>query len=493
MKRKDLQHLKLDATSFPSLVGSPAETVIDGISVNQNYTEEDLAELVEVNFASGFPPFTRGIHPTMYVTQPWQVQLALSETTLEKTRAVLLEQLNQGHNALTLELKIATDALSDNQGHSQAGLVVESVEDMKELIRGLPLPKIDLTLATTSTMLPLLALYCVAAQEVGMDLSQLQGRIQYNGLQVNRLSSSLQWLPQQLKSVTDSVNYLAQHLPKFKAISICNQTLKQLKVTADIEIAYSLAQGRAYLQAGCANATSVDLLASHTFYSWTTGVNFFMEIAKMRASRLLWSKMMLPFNLKNPSLAALPIYAQTTREYQTERLDYLTRTTIEASTSVFGGVQGLCTPLAELNSRGSIYPNASAVQSFLQHEAKSCLTVDPWAGSYYLEKLTLDLAHRAWTHLEKIETAGGLTEALEKGVFPSVYLQDTAKEIPTTSDLKTENHGQECREKRDEQLVQQALEHLRHSAKTGEGNLLALAIAAAKIRATAVEIQNTLI
>lgn len=487
MKRKDLQHLKLDSTFFSSQANSSVCKIIDGITVQQCYTKEDIAPLESIDFAAGFAPFVRGITPALYLTQPCKKQQLINNTTPEKANAIAHRLIAQktkiiAFNLRSIDYSISTDTVTSA---NRKGILINTVEDVKMLLDQLPLADIEVALTTSTFNLALLAFYIVALQEEGIDTSKVSGNFHFDGLYSYVTPTSINARVQDNKAVVDSTAFIQEFLPKFKTISISNLALKQIGVSADIEVAYSLAQGLAYIKAGVTNNNSIDFLASQAFFSWVVGSNHFMEIAKMRAARLLWTKLLHPFKLKNESLAALSIYARTQDLDQQENPDHITRTTLEATAAVFGGIQSLSTIETTSDEKGL------DLQYFIEQETNSCKTVDPWGGSYYVEKLTLDIADKAWEHLQKIDQLGGMSRALESGILESIATSIDPVQHPITRidavDFETSTPQKTIQ--RDETQVQYTLDQLATCVTSGEGNLLVLAIAAARARATHNEIQ----
>lgn len=507
MKRKDLNHLKIDAIAFQSDSNSFTGKTIDGIYIASKYTEEDIALLEDIDLAAGFAPYVRGIDTLMYVQKPWQIKQPLHEIVAENCNTFYHNQLAEHQKEITLALHTITQkgldssSLNAEQLTEHTGVILDTVEDMKVLLHQLPLSEIAVSIQTGEAILPILAFYIVAAQEQGIDTKTLNGNLYFDGLEINQNSSAFH-ASTSTKIHRDSLVYMRQYMPKFNVLSFSNNSLKQLNVTADQEVAFTLIQGIHYIKMGLEAQIPIDYLASHLSFSWTVGLNHFMEIAKMRAARLLWAKLIKPFNPKNEQSLALHIHAQTAIDTKvtTAAIDHLTPSTIEAATAVFGGVQSL-------QIQTSTSDMAFAIHHFLELETKSCKTIDPWAGSYYVEKLTLDIADKAWSLLEEMkelelaEINPVVTHILHKTKATTLAEEQTDTEKKPTPDavnkIQLIKHQyskrlEQIKSNRDTQKVQVALTQLTAGKATQEGNLLALAIEAARERATIAEIQKAL-
>lgn len=505
MKRKDLNHLKIDATAFQSKTDSTTSKTVDGIRIESRYTEEAIALLEDIDLAAGFAPYVRGIDALMYVQKPWQIKQSSPEIEAEKCNRFYRNQVAKHEKEITLDLHAITQkglespSLNAEQTTDSTGVILDTVEDMKVLLNQLPLSEISVSIQTGEAILPILAFYIVAAQELGIDTQALRGDLHYDGLEINQNSLAFN-SSTSTKIHTDSLVYMHQYMPKFNVLSFSNNTLKRLNVTADQEVAFSLIQGLQLIKIGLQAQIPIDYLASHLSFTWTLGLNHFMEIAKMRAARLLWSKLIKPFNPKNEQSLALHINTQTASDTKvtTNPIDHLTPSTIEAATAVFGGVQSL--QIQTSLSANSDMTNA--IHHYLELETKSCKTIDPWAGSYYVEKLTLDIADKAWNLIEEMkeleltEIHPALIRSLEVSKSEKVIEEQTNTEKKPAFDAviikQYSERLEQLKANRDVQKVQAALTQLTANKSTSEDNLVALAIEAARARATIEEIQTAL-
>ncbi|WP_158961250.1 methylmalonyl-CoA mutase family protein [Myroides fluvii] len=473
MKRKDVQHLNLNSTSFNTASTPSVSTTIEGMVIQQKYEKEDIEALDAVDFAAGFAPYVRGISPLMYVQQPWEIQLLPATNQLEAGNISYRKQIALGQKHLLFDLSPSTSA---------GGFSIHTVEDVKILIDQLPLAEITATIRTNEALLPLLAMYIVAAQEQGIDTKFLRGNLQYD---------AFDFAPNTItplhKAILDSLDYTYQHMPHFKVLSLSNHHLKKKKLSADQEIAYSLAQGLTYIKSGVSEKIPIDYIASQVTFSWYTGVNYFMEIAKMRATRWLWSRLVHSFHPKSEQSLALTIQTQTER-WGADTKDDLTRVTTASTTAVFGGTQALAIAFDH-----TAYGEHTALQlhQFMQEEMKATKTVDPWAGSYYVEHTTLALAEKAWNILEEICPTDDLVAISLQKEHETQQQQngDTTAFFPDT--MQKERQAV-IKVERDTQKVEWALTQLTQGVSNPTHNLLALAIEAVKVRATTEEIQRAL-
>lgn len=475
MKRKDLQHLNLNSTSFNTVPMSAACTVIEGIDIRQNYTAKEVEDIEPIDFAAGFAPFVRGISSLMYVQQPWNIQLLPATHALEAGNTSYRKQIALGQKNLLFDLSSQTTAGS---------LTIQTVEDVKILLAQLPLAEITTTIRTNEALLPLFAMYLVTAQELGIDTKHLRGNLQYDVLDFTTDSA-----PSLQKAILDSLVYTAQYMPHFKVLSLSNGYLKKINSTADQEVAYSLAQGLTLVTAGIKAQLPVDYAASQVVFSWTVGVNYFMEIAKMRATRLLWSKLISSLEPKNEQTLALPIQAQT-QTWGTETTGDLTPTTLAATAAIFGGAQALAIAFDHPS-----YGEHTALQlhKFIQEEMKATKTVDPWAGSYYVEHTTLTLAEQAWNTLKTINSADSIAHLVTQVALQKESSQQRDTDTTSAIDPIQVQRTASIKAQRDTKKVEAALTQLSQAAANPNANLLALAIEAAKERATTEEIQLALL
>ncbi|MGG5507951.1 MULTISPECIES: methylmalonyl-CoA mutase family protein [unclassified Myroides] len=474
MKRKDLQHLNLNSTSFNTAPKSSTHTVIEGIDIRQNYSAKDV-EAIELDFAAGFAPFVRGISPLMYVQQPWNSELLPATNALEAGNISYRKQLALGQKNLLFDLSSQTTAGS---------FTIDTVEDLNVLLAQLPLAKITATIRTNEALLPLLAQYFVAAQEQGIDPKLLHGNLQYDALDFTDESA-----PLLQKAILDSLVYTSQYMPNFKILSLSNSSLKERNSTAAQEIAYSLAQGLALVTAGVQAQLPLDYVASQVVFSWTVGVNHFMEIAKMRAARLLWAKLIRRFEPKNEQTLALSIQAQT-QTWGTEPTGDLTRTMVASTAAIFGGTQAL-----SLAFDHPSYGEHTALQlhKFIQEEMKATKTVDPWAGSYYVEHTTLTLAEQAWNILATIDPTDPIAHLVSQTVPQKESSQQQIADTTSPRDPIQAQRLASVKAQRNIKKVEAALARLTQAATQSTSNLFALAIEAARERATTEEIQRALL
>lgn len=471
MKRKDLQHLKIDSTLFETPSNSTVTTTVEGIAIQKQYSEEAIKTLEDMDFASGFAPFVRGISPTMYVQQPWQMNQVPQNATLEKANQVYRNQVNQGQKEITL-IAPTTSSTEKTQPN------IHSIEEMKVLLAQLPLDELTVALYADDTIVPLLACYLAAAEELGFEGQCLSGYIHSDLLLPILTTNGTYSLEKANKVALDILGYLHQYHPNFNGVSLSNAALKTFNLTADQELAYSLLQGIDLLQKGSTRNIPLDYLATHLSYSWSLGSNHFIEIAKMRAARGVWSTLLQPFNLKSEQASALSIRTQTSalNSENTDSMDNLSRATVQATAAIFGGTQALH---LQLPPTASTQLTAGQMQRFLVEEIKSCKTIDPWAGSYFVEKITLDIAEKTVNRIQTLTDNGGIQPVLEE------LLQTQRKEtVPTETKTKRPYSSK---------AVEHALAKLSHSVQIQGENVLALAIEAVKARATLEEIHQAIV
>ncbi|WP_410880066.1 methylmalonyl-CoA mutase family protein [Myroides sp. DW712] len=477
MKRKDLQHLKWDASSFPTPSTAIVGTTPTGTPNQQHYTEEDIECLEEIDFAAGFAPFVRGISPLMYVQQPWKIQHALQNNTLEEANSFYHTQIERGQKDLFFDFH---SSKSQQESSHIKRFAIQSVEEMKLLLHQLPLGDVIATIRTDEAFLPLLALYLVAAEEEGIPMKLLRGNLQYDSFGfVPAHAAILQ------RAIHDSLVYVSQYAPHFQVLSLSNQQLKKANCTADQEIAYTVMQGLTYVSAGRKAQIPVDYTATHLAVIWQMGLNPLMEIAKMRAIRLVWARTLHAFEPKNEQALALHLHAQLPTKEENEKED-LTTATIASTAAIFGGAQTLVV------GQNAVIQTAYTVEqlhTFLQKEIKGANTVDPWGGSYYLENLTFRIAEKAWEIVQQKEDTMHLSSDFLLSIQQNLNeqeLQEKAKATTVSKDIPLPLQ-------RDTQKVNTALAQLKNAVLYSNGNLLALAIDAARARATKTEIQQALL
>ncbi|KDN54944.1 methylmalonyl-CoA mutase [Flavobacterium seoulense] len=545
MIRKDLRHIQLDnqkSKATNSLEDSYAKektnakifVTAEGIELKQNYSEKDIENLEHLDFAAGFPPYLRGPHTTMYVQKPWTIRQYSGFSTAEESNHFYRKNIHAGQGGLSIAFDLPTHRGYDSdhervQGDvGKAGVAIDTVEDFKILFDQIPLDKMSVSMTMNGAVLPIMAFYIVAAEEQGVTPEQLSGTIQNDILKEFMVRNTYIYPPEPSMKITAAIfEYTSKKMPKFHSISISGYHMQEAGATADIELAYTLADGLEYIRTGLSTGMKIDEFAPRLSFFWGTGMNHFMEIAKMRAARMLWTKLVKTFNPQNPKSLILRTHCQTSGWSLTAQdpFNNVARTCIEATASVFGGTQSLHTnALDEAMALPSDFSARIArnTQLFLLEETKITKTVDPWAGSYYVESLTNEIAEKAWILIEEIEALGGMTKALASGI-PKMRIEEAAarkqaridskqdiivglnkyklkKEAPLTIldiDIKKVRAQQlerlhQVKASRNEEKVAATLEKITLCAQTGEGNLLELAIDAARKRATLGEISQAL-
>ncbi|TVZ21927.1 heterodimeric methylmalonyl-CoA mutase large subunit precursor [Dokdonia sp. Hel_I_63] len=536
MSRRNIQHITLSSQeeNLSSIAEVKLTTTAEKIDVKSRYTKDDVKGLEHLDFIAGVAPNLRGPYSTMYVRRPWTIRQYAGFSTAEDSNAFYRRNLAAGQKGLSVAFDLATHRGYDSDHErvvgdvGKAGVAIDSVEDMKILFDQIPLDKMSVSMTMNGAVLPIMAFYIVAAQEQGVDPALLSGTIQNDILKEFMVRNTYIYPPTpSMRIISDIFEYTAAKMPKFNSISISGYHMQEAGATCDIELAYTLADGLEYIKTGLAAGMDIDSFAPRLSFFWAIGMNHFMEIAKMRAARMLWAKIVKQFNPKNPKSLALRTHCQTSGWSLTEQdpFNNVARTTIEAAAAAFGGTQSLHTNA--LDEAIALPTDFSAriarnTQIFLQQETHITKTVDPWAGSYYVESLTDDIAHRAWELIEEVEELGGMTKAIEAGI-PKLRIEeaaarkqariDSAQDIivgvnkyrPTEDEhldiLDVDNtkvrEGQlkrlaDIRAARNTENVKKALAALTEAARTGNGNLLALAVTAAQERATLGEISDAL-
>ena len=529
-----MQHITLKSEVENKNLENSSFLTAEGIAVKSMYSENDLNDVEHLDFAAGISPFLRGPYSTMYVRRPWTIRQYAGFSTAEDSNAFYRRNLAAGQKGLSVAFDLATHRGYDSDHErvvgdvGKAGVAVDSVEDMKILFDQIPLDKMSVSMTMNGAVLPIMAFYIVAAEEQGVKLEQLAGTIQNDILKEFMVRNTYIYPPtQSMKIVSDIFEYTSQNMPKFNSISISGYHMQEAGATCDIELAYTLADGLEYIRKGLAAGMDIDTFAPRLSFFWAIGMNHFMEIAKMRAARMLWAKLVKQFNPKNEKSLALRTHCQTSGWSLTEQdpFNNVARTTIEAAAAAFGGTQSLHTNA--LDEAIALPTDFSAriarnTQIFLQEETNITKTVDPWAGSYYVEKLTHDIAQKAWILIQEVEDLGGMTKAIEAGI-PKIRIEEAAARkqaridsgqdvivgvnkykldhedaISTLEvDNQTVRHQQierlnNIKAIRNNQKVKEALSKLTTAAKTGKENLLSLAVNAARERATLGEISDAL-
>ena len=502
------------------------------IDVKPVYTKEDLENMEHLNYAAGVPPFLRGPYSVMYAFRPWTIRQYAGFSTAEESNAFYRRNLAAGQKGLSVAFDLPTHRGYDPDHErvvgdvGKAGVSICSPDNMKALFDGIPLNKMSVSMTMNGAVLPIMAFYINAGLEQGAKLEEMAGTIQNDILKEFMVRNTYIYPPAfSMKIISDIFEYTSQNMPKFNSISISGYHMQEAGATADIELAYTLADGLEYLRAGTAAGIDIAAFAPRLSFFWAIGMNHFMEIAKLRAARMLWAKIVSDFNPKNPKSLTLRTHSQTSGWSLTEQDPYnnIGRTCIEAMAAVLGHTQSLHTNA--LDEAIALPTDFSAriarnTQLYLQTETNVCRQVDPWAGSYYVESLTHEIAHKAWEHIQEIEKLGGMAKAIETGL-PKMRIEEAAAraqaridsgnqvivgvnkfkldkeapidilEIDNTAVREDQlNRLDSLKKKRDNNEVKLALEALTQCVRTGEGNLLELAVNAARARATLGEISD---
>jgi len=536
MKRKDLQHISLSTASSKNTNSNNAATLntAEDISIKSFYSKEDVADLKHLNFVAGLAPNLRGPYSTMYVRRPWTIRQYAGFSTAEESNSFYRRNLAAGQKGLSVAFDLATHRGYDSDHErvvgdvGKAGVAIDSVEDMKVLFDQIPLDKMSVSMTMNGAVLPIMAFYIVAAEEQGAAKNMLAGTIQNDILKEFMVRNTYIYPPTpSMKIISDIFEYTTANMPKFNSISISGYHMQEAGATCDIELAYTLADGLEYIRKGIAAGMDIDSFAPRLSFFWAIGMNHFMEVAKMRAARMLWAKLVKQFNPKNEKSLALRTHCQTSGWSLTEQdpFNNVARTCIEATAAAFGGTQSLHTNA--LDEAIALPTDFSAriarnTQIYLQEETQITKTVDPWAGSYYVENLTNDIAEKAWTLIQEVEELGGMTKAIEAGI-PKMRIEEAAArkqaridseqdiivgvnkyrlekedplhilEVDNTVVRKSQiERLEKIKAKRNNEHVTKCLDDLAKAAKTGDKNLLALAVEAARERATLGEISDAL-
>ncbi|UUV22885.1 MULTISPECIES: methylmalonyl-CoA mutase [Lysinibacillus] len=506
----------------------------EGIEIKDIYTKEDIKEAKHLNDVAGIAPNTRGPYPTMYVARPWTVRQYAGFSTAEESNAFYKRNLAMGQKGLSVAFDLATHRGYDSDHPrvtgdvGKAGVAIDSVEDMKILFDQIPLDQMSVSMTMNGAVLPVLAFYIVAAEEQGITPDQLAGTIQNDILKEYMVRNTYIYPPaMSMKIIADIFEYTAKYMPKFNSISISGYHIQEAGATNDIELAYTLADGLEYVRTGLKAGIDIDAFAPRLSFFWAIGMNYYMEVAKMRAARRIWAQMMSTFNPKNPKTLALRTHSQTSGWSLTEQdpFNNVARTLIEANASSMGHTQSLHTNA--LDEAIALPTDFSAriarnTQLFLQEETAMTKVIDPWGGSYYVEKLTEEITKSAWALIEEIEALGGMAKAIETGL-PKMKVEEAAAKRQAKIDSKTEtivgvNKYRLAKEEpidildidntlvrqkqierletmkaaRDEAEVQKHLARLTKAAQDGEENLLAVAVDAARARASLGEISDAI-
>ena len=535
MTRKNLQNIELSNLKVQSLnpESNDFETA-EGIFIQKTYSESDIADLEHLSFGAGFAPNLRGPYTTMYVRRPWTIRQYAGFSTAEESNAFYRRNLAAGQKGLSIAFDLPTHRGYDSDHErvvgdvGKAGVAIDSIEDMKLLFDHIPLDEMSVSMTMNGAVLPIMAFYIVAAEEQGVAIEKLSGTIQNDILKEFMVRNTYIYPPTpSMKIIADIFEFTSKKMPKFNSISISGYHMQEAGATADIELAYTLADGLEYIKTGLSTGMNIDEFAPRLSFFWAIGMNHFMEIAKMRAARMIWAKLVRQFNPKDDKSLALRTHCQTSGWSLTEQdpFNNVARTTIEGMAAALGGTQSLHTNA--LDEAIALPTDFSAriarnTQIFLQEETKITKTVDPWAGSYYVESLTKEICDKAWALIEEVEALGGMTKAIEAGI-PKLRIEEAAarkqaridsnqdiivgvnkfrleKEDPLhILDVDNQMVRKQQLEKldkikssRDNEKVEKTLQKLIDCAKTGNGNLLEIAVEAARFRTTLGEISDAL-
>jgi len=539
MIRKDLKHINLNSQKLKVESQKPEDLTdnfftAEGIELKKNYSEKDIEDLEFLDFGAGFAPNLRGPYATMYVRRPWTIRQYAGFSTAEESNAFYRRNLAAGQKGLSIAFDLPTHRGYDSDHErvvgdvGKAGVAIDSVEDMKVLFDQIPLDEMSVSMTMNGAVLPIMAFYIVAAEEQGVAIEKLSGTIQNDILKEFMVRNTYIYPPTpSMKIIADIFEFTSKKMPKFNSISISGYHMQEAGATADIELAYTLADGLEYIRTGLSTGMSIDDFAPRLSFFWAIGMNHFMEIAKMRAGRMIWAKLLQQFNPKSDKSLALRTHCQTSGWSLTEQdpFNNVARTCIEATAAAFGGTQSLHTNA--LDEAIALPTDFSAriarnTQIYLQEETKITKTVDPWAGSYYVESLTNEILESTWKLIEEVEELGGMTKAIEAGI-PKLRIEEAAARKQARIDsgqdiivgvnqyrlekedplhiLDVDNQMvrkqqidrlKEIKSKRNTEEVNKSLEKLILCAKTKQGNLLEIAVEAARNRATLGEISDAL-
>lgn len=532
---KSVEASKKSAAEWEKQVGVSKDWMTpEQIPVKPVYSKEDLENMEHLNYAAGVAPYLRGPYSTMYVMRPWTIRQYAGFSTAEESNAFYRRNLAAGQKGLSVAFDLATHRGYDSDHNrvvgdvGKAGVAIDSILDMKILFDQIPLNKMSVSMTMNGAVLPVMAFYIVAGLEQGAKLEELSGTIQNDILKEFMVRNTYIYPPEMsMRIIADIFEYTSQKMPKFNSISISGYHMQEAGATADIELAYTLADGLDYLRAGIKAGLNVDSFAPRLSFFWAIGMNHFMEIAKMRAARLLWAKIVNKFNPKNPKSLALRTHSQTSGWSLTEQdpFNNVARTCVEAMAAALGHTQSLHTNA--LDEAIALPTDFSAriarnTQIYIQEETNACRSVDPWAGSYYVESLTNELVHQAWKHIEEIEELGGMAKAIETGL-PKMRIEEAAARKQARIDAKADTivgvnkyrlekedpldilevdntavreaqikRLEKLRAERDNAAVEASLKKISEAAKSGKGNLLELSVEAAQNRATLGEISDAI-
>jgi methylmalonyl-CoA mutase len=527
-----------DDWAAEAAAGQPVESLDwqtpEGIAVKPLYSAADLEGLDFLDTRPGIAPYLRGPYPTMYVTQPWTIRQYAGFSTAEDSNAFYRRNLAAGQKGLSIAFDLPTHRGYDSDNPrvagdvGMAGVAIDSILDMRTLFDGIPLDEMSVSMTMNGAVLPVMALFIVAGEEQGVPPEKLSGTIQNDILKEFMVRNTYIYPPQpSMRIISDIFAYTSTRMPKFNSISISGYHMQEAGATSDLELAYTLADGVEYVRCGIGAGLDVDDFAPRLSFFWAVGMNFFMEIAKLRAARLLWAKLMRQFEPKNARSLSLRTHCQTSGWSLTAQdvFNNVIRTCVEAMAATQGHTQSLHTNA--LDEALALPTDFSAriarnTQIFLQQESDTCATIDPWGGSYYVERLTYELARRAWQHIEEVEALGGMAKAIEAGI-PKLRIEEASARTQARIDsgrqtvvgvnryrletaetvdvLKVDNSSvrraqieklERLRAERDEAACRDALAALTRCAETGAGNLLEASVAAARAKATVGEISGAM-
>ena len=535
--KRDFSDLVLDTVTEHKPVSSANEKsweTPEGIPVKTHFSKADIKDSEHLQYAAGIPPYLRGPYSTMYVTRPWTIRQYAGFSTAEESNAFYRRNLAAGQKGLSVAFDLATHRGYDSDHPrvtgdvGKAGVAIDSIWDMEILFDQIPLDKMSVSMTMNGAVLPVMAFYIAAAKKQGVSLDQLSGTIQNDILKEFMVRNTYIYPPlPSMRIIGDIFEYTTKYMPKFNSISISGYHMQEAGATADIELAYTLADGLEYIRTGLASGLKIDDFAPRLSFFWAVGMNHFMEIAKMRAARMLWAKIIKQFNPQNPKSMALRTHSQTSGWSLSEQdpFNNVARTCIEAMAAGLGGTQSLHTNA--LDEAIALPTDFSAriarnTQIYIQEETQITKSVDPWAGSYYVEYLTQEIAKKAWKLIEEVEELGGMAKAIETGV-PKMRIEEAAARKQARIDsgqdilvgvnkfqtseksdieiLEVDNTAvrisqiarlKKLKDERNQELVEAKLKALSNCAKTGQGNLLELAVDAAENFATLGEISDAL-
>ena len=535
--KRDFSDLVLDTVTEHKPVSSANEKsweTPEGIPVKTHFSKADIKDSEHLQYAAGIPPYLRGPYSTMYVTRPWTIRQYAGFSTAEESNAFYRRNLAAGQKGLSVAFDLATHRGYDSDHPrvtgdvGKAGVAIDSIWDMEILFDQIPLDKMSVSMTMNGAVLPVMAFYIAAAKKQGVSLDQLSGTIQNDILKEFMVRNTYIYPPlPSMRIIGDIFEYTTKYMPKFNSISISGYHMQEAGATADIELAYTLADGLEYIRTGLASGLKIDDFAPRLSFFWAVGMNHFMEIAKMRAARMLWAKIIKQFNPQNPKSMALRTHSQTSGWSLSEQdpFNNVARTCIEAMAAGLGGTQSLHTNA--LDEAIALPTDFSAriarnTQIYIQEETQITKSVDPWAGSYYVEYLTQEIAKKAWKLIEEVEELGGMAKAIETGV-PKMRIEEAAARKQARIDsgqdilvgvnkfqtseksdieiLEVDNTAvrisqiarlKKLKAERNQELVDAKLKALSNCAKTGQGNLLELAVDAAENFATLGEISDAL-